>query len=73
MKEETVDKLWNDYLEFTENYSDELTVQEMAYQLLKMTSKMIHDCSPNAWEANHLIYHALLDGQEWSNSEKSPS
>jgi hypothetical protein len=44
---ESLDKLWHDFLELGENYQDELPVQEFGFGLIRMATGMLFDCAGN--------------------------
>lgn len=67
------DKLWNDYLELSDNYKDDLTVDQFGAAIIMFASRMLYDCAPNSETAFDLIRKAVIEGHNWSVEEKEKS
>jgi hypothetical protein len=62
--EDSLHKLWHDYLELAESYSNEMQVYEFGFAMIKYTSKMIFDCAPGYDLAYKTILAGIAEGNK---------
>lgn len=69
--EDSLHKLFHDYLDLCESYSTELPVEEFGFAITKFVSKMIFDCAPSEMVARETLRVGIEEGYKWSKEEDS--
>ena len=68
--EQSIDKLWHDYLDLCDSYRDEMPVYEFGFAMIRFVSQMLFDCAPSEEVARKTIMAGIDEGLKDSKKEK---